>query len=70
MDPSARLLNDDTMPFIPKHDNALPLRWCDLPWKLGLTKYQLAYLQHNHLDLDHAKTHSCFCKDPSCPIHY
>ena len=58
------------MPFIIKHDNALPIRWCDIPWKLGLTKYQLDYLRRNHLDLDHAKTHSCFCKESSCPIHY
>ena len=57
------------MPFIIKHDNALPICWCDIPWKLGLTKYQLDFLRCNHLDLNHAKTHACFCKESNCPIH-
>ena len=41
----------------------------DIPWKLGLTVYQLKYLRLHQLNLDHAKTHSCFCKESGCPIH-
>ena len=69
MDPPAQLLNHNAMPFIRPHDNALPIWWCDIPWKLGLTVYQLKFLHLHHLDLDHTKTHMCFCKKPSCPIH-
>ena len=69
MDPSAQLLNHNAMPFIRPHDNTLPIQWCDIPWKLGLTIYQLRFLRLHDLDLDHTKTHACFCKEPSCPIH-
>ena len=70
MDTLPQLLNHLTMPFIQKHDNALPIWWYNIPWKLGLTVYQLKYLHLHKLDLDHAKTDSSFCKEPSCPIHY
>ena len=58
------------MPFIIKHDNALPIRPSDIPWKLGLTEYQLKYLRLNKLPLNHAHIHPSFCKRQGCPIHY
>ena len=63
------VLNHDSMPFTPAHNNTFPIWWSDIPWKLGLTIYQLRYLRLYKLNLDHTPepTPASSVRSPAAP---